>query len=121
MCPPSSLVDCPCLSTVLSGRRPRSSATRTHPRVLTRGRGRRNHRRRYRRRRLAGRVAQRSPPSCQRVLMTAADRVPRVPRVSWVTVGPILALVFLAATWGRKPAAPVVVLVALVLAAAVLA
>ncbi|HKG51896.1 MAG TPA: hypothetical protein VKB14_15785 [Actinomycetales bacterium] len=50
--------------------------------------------------------------------MTAAARLPGV---RWVTVGPVVALVVLALTWGRKPPAPVVAVVAVVLAAAVLA
>jgi Ca2+:H+ antiporter len=49
--------------------------------------------------------------------MSAAAR----PRVPWTTAGPVLGLVVLVATWGRTLPSPVVVLVALVLAVAVLA
>ena len=42
-------------------------------------------------------------------------------RFPWTTVAPIIAVLALAATWGREPNAPVVVLVGLLLGAAVLA
>jgi len=50
--------------------------------------------------------------------MAAAERSPWM---SWVTVGPVVAVVVLGLTWGRSLPAPVVAAVALVLAAAVLA
>src|SRR5215217_6375529 len=44
----------------------------------------------------------------------------RAPRLSWAVLSPLIALLVLALTWGRKPGTVVVVVVAVVLGAAVL-